>query len=77
MRILYLETLDPKTQIFQFKIKFGTKTNSNMQNLMLMFPFSAFEWKYSISINLIHNIEIFDLSGNLVPRRIYICRTKR
>ena len=77
MGILYLERLDPKTQICQFKIKFGTKTNSNMQNLMLMFPFSAFEWKYSISINLIHNIEIFDLSGNLVPRRIYICRTKR
>ena len=36
----------PKNQNFQFKPKFGTLTNSNMQNLMVMFTFSIFDQKY-------------------------------
>ena len=62
----------PKTQYCEFKLKFGTKTNSNMQKLMVMSLFSAFEWKYSNWINLIKNIKVFGLSRNLVPRLIEI-----
>ena len=29
-----------------FKLKFGTKTNLNIQNLMMMFTFSDFNPKY-------------------------------
>ena len=29
-----------------FKVRFGTKTNSNMQNSMVMFTFSVFNQKY-------------------------------
>ena len=35
-----------KTQNYQFKLKFCTYTNSNMQNSMVMFTFSVFDWKY-------------------------------
>ena len=36
----------PKNQNCQFKLKFGTKTNLNMKNSMVMFVFSIFYWKY-------------------------------
>ena len=35
-----------KDQNCQFKLKFGTKTNLNMRNSMMMFTFSVFDWKY-------------------------------
>ena len=35
-----------KTENCQFKLKFGTKTNSNMQNSMSMFFISLLDWKY-------------------------------
>ena len=35
-----------KDQNCQFKLKFGTKTNLNMQNSMMMFTFPVFDWKY-------------------------------
>ena len=31
-----------KTKIVSFKLKFGTKTNSNMQNSMVVFTFFCF-----------------------------------
>ena len=38
--------LGTKTQYYQFKLKFCTYTNSNMQNSTVMFTFSVFDWKY-------------------------------
>ena len=35
-----------QNQNYQFKLKFGTKTNLNMQNSMVMLTFSVFDWKY-------------------------------
>ena len=37
----------PKIQNCQFELKFGTSTNSNMENLMVVFIFSIFNQKYS------------------------------
>ena len=37
----------PKNKNYQFKLKFGTQSNSNMQNWMVMFAFSFFDWKYT------------------------------
>ena len=33
-----------KNQNCQFDLKFGTKTNLNMQNSMVMFTFFVFDW---------------------------------
>ena len=33
-------------------MKFGTKINSNMLNLMVMFIFYVFDWKYPFWVNL-------------------------
>ena len=35
-----------KNQNCQFKLKFGTKTNLNTQNSMMMFTFSVSDHKY-------------------------------
>ena len=45
-----------------------------MQNSMVMFTFSAFDWKYPFWVNLVQNIKIISLSQNLLPRPIRICR---
>ena len=41
----FLGKFDPKTQNCQFKLEFGSKTNSNMQNSTAIFTFSVFERK--------------------------------
>ena len=41
-----LGKFDPKSQNCQFNLKFGTLTNSNTQNSVVMFTFSFFDWKY-------------------------------
>ena len=38
----FLDKFDPKNQNCQFKLKFGTQTNSNMQNSMVVFIFLCF-----------------------------------
>ena len=42
----FLGKFDPKNQNFLFKLKFGTRTNSDIQNSLVMFTFSVFDWKY-------------------------------
>ena len=37
----FLEKFGPKCQNCQFKVKFDTEVNSNMQNPMMVFSFSA------------------------------------
>ena len=47
----FLGKFGPKNQNCQFKLKFGTQTSSNMQNLMVMFTLSVFDQKYSFWVN--------------------------
>ena len=51
----------PENQNCQFKLKIGTKTNLDMQNPVLLFTFSVFEWKYPFQANLIQKIETVSL----------------
>ena len=67
-------TFGPKNQNYQFKLKFGTYTNSNMQNSMVIFTFSVFDRKYSFWANLVQKVKIISLSWNLLSRLIPICR---
>ena len=75
---------DAKIQNCLFKVKFGTPTNSNMQNSMMMFTFSVFDqkyakfngnvqfflfdWKYLFWASLIQKIKIVSLSWHLASR---------
>ena len=52
-KIPFFGKIGPKTQNYQFKLKFDTSTNSNMQNSMVMLTFSAFDRKYSCWANLV------------------------
>ena len=40
------EQICSKNQNRQFKLKFGTSTNSNVQNSIMMFTFSVLGWEY-------------------------------
>ena len=42
----FLGKFGTKNQNCQFKLKFGTKTNSNMQNSMALFTFSVLDRKH-------------------------------
>ena len=46
LEIPFLGKFGPKSQNYQFQLKFGTYTNSNMQNSIVMFTFPAFDQKY-------------------------------
>ena len=53
-----------------FKVKFGTKTDLNMQNSLMMFTFFAFVWKYPFWLTSPQKNAIGSLSWNLVPSLI-------
>ena len=74
VEIPFLGKFGPKNQNCHFKLKFGTYTNSNMQNSMVMFIFLVFAWKYPFWANLVQKIKIVTLSLNLVPTLIRTCR---
>ena len=59
MEIPFLGKFGPKNQNYQFKPKFGTYTNSNMQNSMVMLTFPVFEWKYPFWANLVQIVNIY------------------
>ena len=63
----------PKNHNCQFKLKFGTKTNQNMQNSLVVFTFSGLDQKYPFRVNLVQKIKIFSLSWK-VTRIIWIWR---
>ena len=42
----------------QFMLKFGTKTNLNIRNSMMMFTLSVFEHKYLSWANLVQKLKI-------------------
>ena len=52
----------PKNQNCQFKLKFGTKTNLNMQNSMVVFTFAVLHQRYPFRANLFQIIKIVCLS---------------
>ena len=49
MELPFLGKFGPTNQNCLFKLKFGTKTNSNTQNLMVWFFQSVLDWKYPFS----------------------------
>ena len=65
-----------KNQNCQFKLKFGTKTNLNMRNSMMMFTFSVFEHKYLSWVNLVQKFKIVSSKWNLIQRLTRICKIK-
>ena len=73
VEIPFLGKFGPKSQNSHFKLKFGTYTNSNIQNLMVMFNFFVFDWKYPFWANLVQKVKIISWSWNLVARLIWIC----
>ena len=72
MEIFFLGKLGPKNQNYEFKLKFGTETDSNMQNSMELFTFSVIHRKHSFWANLVQKIKIVSLSWNLVPNLMRI-----
>ena len=74
VEISFLGKFGPKSQNSHFKLKFGTYTNSNMQNSMVMFIFFVFDWKYPFWANLVQKVKIISWSWNLVPTLIRTCR---
>ena len=53
--------------------KFGTYTNSNVQNSMVMFIFFVFDRKYPFWANLVQKVKIVSWSWNLVAFIIFQC----
>ena len=51
-----------KNQNCQFKLKFGTLTNLNMQNSVVVFTFSILDQKHTFWANLVQKIKIVSLS---------------
>ena len=50
---LFLGKFGPKNQNCQFKLKFGTQTNLNMQDSVIMFVFFVFDQKYPFMRKLV------------------------
>ena len=56
LEITFLGKFDIKTQNCQFRLKFGTSATSNMQDSMVMFNFSVFDWKHPFWANLVQKL---------------------
>ena len=61
MEMPFLGKFGPKNQNTHFMLKFGTETNSNMQNSMTLFSFFIFEWKYPFWANFVQKVKIVTL----------------
>ena len=66
-----------KSQNYQFKLKFGTCTNSNMQNSIAVFTFFVSNQKCLLWENLVQNVKIIGLRLNLLASLIRLCRIQR
>ena len=60
----FLGKSSQKNRNCQFKLTFGTKTNSNMQNSIVIFTVFVSDWNYSFWANLVQKIKIISLSWN-------------
>ena len=74
--IPFLGKFGQLNQNCQFELKFGSKTNSNMQNSMMIFSFSAFSHKYSSWANLFQKSKINCSKWSLLQSLIGICGIK-
>ena len=72
----FLGTLGPKNQSCQFRLKFSTLINSNMQKSMGMFTYLGFGPKYLFWAYLVQKSKFVCSGKNLLPRLIRICRTQ-
>ena len=63
-----------KDQNCQFKLKFGSKTNLDMPNSMMMFTCFAFDHTYLPLTNLVQKFKIVCSKWNLIKRLIQICK---
>ena len=70
--ILFLGKFGPKKSQF-VSLSENLVPNLNLENLMVMFTLSFFEWKYPFFGNLFQKIEIIYWSLNLERRLIWIC----
>ena len=55
-------------KLSQFKLKFGTKTNSDIRNSMVVSPFFISDWKYRFLADLVQKNQNYQLRlkfGNL------------
>ena len=59
--IPFLDKFGPKNQNCQSELKFGTYTDLNMQNSMVMLTFSVFDQKYLFLANLVQKTKIVSL----------------
>ena len=64
-KIHFLGKLGPKIQSSLFKVKYGTASNSNKQNSMVIFTFC-----FGLKIFSAKKVKIVSLSWNLVSRKI-------
>ena len=60
--IPFLGKFGPKNQNCQFKLKYNTQTNSDIQNSVVPFSFSIFDWKYLFWTKLVQKVKIVNLS---------------
>ena len=72
----FLGKFGPKTQNYQFKLKFCTQTNSNMQISIVMFTFSVFDLKYLFWENLVQKNQNCQSELKFRTRLIWICRIR-
>ena len=61
LKITFWGKFVPENQNCQFKLKFGTKTNLDMQNSVVLFTFSVFDWKYPFKARFILEAEVWYL----------------
>ena len=71
---MFWANLVKKKQNCEFKLKFGAKTNSNLQNSIAVFNFSVLDFEYPFGGTLFQKIKIIILSWKFVPRLIRIYR---
>ena len=68
-----------KNQNYEFKLKFFTKSNLNMQNSVIFLSLFFCLWSeiYSFWVNLVEKVKIVSFSWNLTLRLIRRCRIRR
>ena len=64
LKVHFLHKFDPKTQNYQFKLKFCTKTNSNIQNSYSDVHFFSFWLEIPFWPNLVQKLKLVSLSWN-------------
>ena len=74
LELPFLHKFGPKNQKCLLKVKFDSYTNSNMQNSVVVFTFSALDLKYLFCTNVVQKIKIVNLSWKMVLRLIRIWR---